>query len=32
MSKIKGYANVGNADTLGYPGDIHEEDDRTPNA
>lgn len=31
-AKIKGYANVGNADTLGYPGDIHEEDDRTPNA
>ena len=30
-AKIKGYANVGNADTLGYPGDIHEEDDRTPN-
>lgn len=30
-SKIKGYANVGNADTLGYHGDSFEESDRIPN-
>lgn len=30
-NKIKGYANAGNADTLGYHGDPYEEDDRTPN-
>lgn len=29
--KVKGYANVGNADTLGYHGDPFEEDDRTTN-
>lgn len=30
-SKLKGYANVGNADTLGYPGNPSEEEDRLPN-
>lgn len=31
-NRLKGYANVGNADTLGYHGDINEEHDRMPNA
>jgi ribonucleoside-triphosphate reductase len=30
-NKLKGYANVGNADTLGYHGDINEENDRLVN-
>lgn len=30
-TKLKGYANVGNTDTLGYHGDINEEADRIPN-
>ncbi len=30
-NKIKGYANAGNSDTLGYHGDPFEEDDRLPN-
>lgn len=30
-NKIKGFANVGNADTLGYHGDINEENDRMYN-
>lgn len=30
-NKIKGYANAGNADTLGYHGDPYEEADRLPN-
>lgn len=29
--KIKGYANAGNASTLGYHGNINEELDRLPN-
>ena len=29
--RINGYANVGNAKTLGYPGDPNEEADRMPN-
>ena len=29
--RIKGYANVGNTDTLGYHGDTNEEADRIPN-
>lgn len=30
-AKLKGYANVGNTDTLGYHGDTNEEADRIPN-
>ena len=30
--KINGYAGVGNSDTIGYHGDMNEEEDRIPNA
>lgn len=30
--RLKGYSNAGNAKTLGYPGDINEENDRIPNS